>query len=257
MICFIIFLMPHETEFIDVAKSGDTATVISLLDVDPDLVNAGDEFDKTALHWAAEKNDAVTAAVLVEAGADIGAKTKWGATPLAWAAVMGSNAVGDLLLEKDPQALTLIIAASLGKLPEVIKIVGSGADLSLHARDLTTREPDVEWPADTAYRRGDVVSDALYSAARNGHVETVRYLLDHGADIDARGFFGATGLHWAAMNGHKEMAEFLAERGAALTITDAKFDGTPADWAFEGGFSSIAEMLRLKDMGVNDNADQS
>src|ERR1044071_3504975 len=90
-------IVSNETEFIEAAKLGDTATVISLLEREPELVNAAGDHDKTALHWAAEKDDSVTAAVLLDAGADIEAKTDWGATPLEWAGVMGSPQVGDLL----------------------------------------------------------------------------------------------------------------------------------------------------------------
>src|ERR1700733_11272370 len=138
--------MPHETEFIEAAKNGDTATVISLLDIDPLLVNTAGEYDKTALHWAAEKNDAVTAAVLIDAGADIEVKTSWGATPLEWAGVMSSNTVADLLIERGAQGYNVKTAAALGKLADVKKIIENG---------------------------GDDISPALHLAARNGHIETV------------------------------------------------------------------------------------
>jgi ankyrin repeat protein len=88
------------------------------------------------------------------------------------------------------------------------------------------------------------MSDALYAAARNGHREVVAYMIDQGADIDAKGVFGATGLHWAAINGHHEVVEFLVKRGANLTIRDSKFDGTPEEWAHEGVHNSIEATLR-------------
>jgi len=50
-------------------------------------------------------------------------------------------------------------------------------------------------------RTGDVLSHAMYSAARNGHSQVVEYLLDRGAAIDAKGVFGGIGVHWAAING--------------------------------------------------------
>jgi ankyrin repeat protein len=239
--------MPNETDLIEAARSGDTTRIISLLDVEPELVDAADEHKKTALHWAAEKDDAVTAAVLLNAGADMQARTAWGATPLEWAAVMDSISVADLLLEKDPGALTLITAAALGKLDAIKKFIGSGEDPEMRARSKVLSEPpepSIEWPADTAYIRGDAVSDSLYAAARNGHTETLAYLLEKGGDINAKGFFGATGLHWAAINGHRATVEYLIEHGADITLKDAKFDSTPESWAEEGGFTSIAELLK-------------
>ena len=213
--------MTENSEFLEAAKNGDVATVVSLLDADPQLVSAAGDHDKTALHWAAEKDHAEIAQTLIEAGADIEARTSWGATPLEWAAVMGSGSVADLLLEKGAGGFTLVTAAALGKLSDVKKF----------AQQLTGTG-------------GNNFSDALHSAARNGHRETVAYLLGLGGDIDTKGFFGATGMHWAAINGHHETVEFLLAQGADTSVRDSEFDATPEDWALEGGHNSIVEMLR-------------
>ena len=50
-------------------------------------------------------------------------------------------------------------------------------------------------------------------AAKNGHIEVVRLLLDNGADINAN-FFGSTALKYSAMNGHVEVVKFLLDKGA-------------------------------------------
>jgi ankyrin repeat protein len=163
------------------------------------------------------------ARLLLDAGADIEAETSWGAAPLAWAAVMGSVRVADLLLSRGAGGFTFVAAAALGKLEEVKAIVESGGDLSAQRRHGASGLPDHEWPADSALLQGDVLSDAMYSAARNGHTPVVAYLLDRGARIDAKGFFGATGLHWAAINGHRNTVDLLLSRGASLTIRDARF----------------------------------
>jgi ankyrin repeat protein len=215
-----------------------------LLKADPSLVRAVGDHMKTALHWAAEMDHAEVAAALVEAGADIEARTSWGASPLDWAATMGSSRVADLLLSLGATGLNLITAASLGKLSEVRRIIESSEELSADRRRGAPTASDDHWPPDSAHIRNDRISDALYAAARNGHRDVVGYLLDQGVDINAKGVFGATGLHWAAMNGHSETAEFLVMRGANLMIRDSKFDARPEEWAQEGGHSSIAAMLR-------------
>jgi hypothetical protein len=92
----------------------------------------------------------------------------------------------------------------------------------------------------------ELVSEAFYIAARNGHVDVARFLLEKGADINCRGFFGAPGLHWAAINGHKAMVAFLMERGADLTLRDQQFNSTALGWALEGKREEIAELLRAK-----------
>jgi uncharacterized protein len=202
-----------------------------------------DQYGKTELHWAAETDQAEAARVLLDSGADIEAKTSWGATALDWAATMGSVRVADLLLASGASGFTLIVAAGLGKLEEVKSIVASGVDLSAHRRRGAPESPNDDWPADSAHILHDVLSDAMYAAARNGHTEVVEYLLDHGAAIDAKGVFGATALHWAAINNHRDVVELLVRRGASLDLRDARYNSTPAGWAREGGHIELADFL--------------
>lgn len=156
---------------------------------------------------------------------------------------MGSVDVGEFLLARGASGYTLIIAAGLGKLDDVKAIVASDADLSAHRRRSAPDAPNDDWPADSAHIQGDVLSDALYAAARNGHTSVVEYLLDHGASVDAKGIFGATALHWAAINGHRSTVELLVSRGASLSIRDVRFNSTPEGWAIEGGHHDLAQLL--------------
>ncbi|HJP90594.1 MAG TPA: ankyrin repeat domain-containing protein [Pyrinomonadaceae bacterium] len=214
--------MAQHDEFIKAVKQDDGPAVAELLHRHPELIRVADEYDKTGLHWAAEKDHVEIARLLLDAGADIEAKTSWGDTPLKWAATLGNSKVADLLLSRGARGFDLIIAAALGKLEDVKTMIGSDPDPS-------------------------AVSNALYSAARNGHTEVVRYLLEHGAAVDTRGFFGGTGLHWAAINGHRETVELLIARGANLELRDEQFKSTPEGWAMEGGHTEIVDLLRAQD----------
>lgn len=238
--------MANEDELLEAVKRGDAAVVTDLLRGRPSLARCADERGKTGLHWAAETDQAEVARLLLDAGADIEASTAWGATALDWAAVMGSVGVADLLLSRCAGGFTLIVAAALGKLDAVRGVIESGADLEAQRRRGGPGSPDDEWPADSAYLEGDVLSDALYSAARNGHASVVAYLLEAGARIDAKGFFGATGLHWAAINGHRQTVDLLLARGASVTLRDARFNATPDEWAKEGGHLEIAAAVRAR-----------
>jgi ankyrin repeat protein len=238
------------TDFLDAVKNGDADAVAAALLRNPDLTRFAGDYDKTGLHWAAELDRVEVARALLDAGADIEALTSWGATPLEWAATMGSRGVGDLLLTRGARGLTLVVAAGLGMLDVVRARIESGMDLSGEQRPGSYRAADDEWPLDSAHRLGDVVSHAMYAAARNGHTPVVDYLLSLGASVDAKGFFGGTALHWAAINGHRSTVDLLVGRGARLDLRDARFDATPADWAVEGGHQAIADRLRLQSDGA-------
>ena len=80
---------------------------------------------------------------------------------------------------------------------------------------------------------------ALLHAAREGHVEAARALLDGGADIDQVAGDGASPLVVAALNGQFDMALLLIERGAdpdLATHTDGVsplFAVLQTQWAFK------------------------
>ena len=57
-------------------------------------------------------------------------------------------------------------------------------------------------------------NDQLFEKLDTGEIEKVTYLLDHGADIEARDVNGNTVLLKALDNGNLELAKILLERGA-------------------------------------------
>jgi ankyrin repeat protein len=244
-VCYLI----DPEEMLQAAQRGDVAKVRQLLASDTTLVNAKGVHNKTPLHWAAEKNYPELAELLVTAGADINAEVSWGMTPLQWAANMGSRDVADILLAHGaaPQ-LNMWAASGLGMLDVVQSFWDSPNTLKPGAGQMRTRDlGDGKWgksPPPESYL--ELISEALYIAARNGHVPVAKFLLEKGADINCRGFFGAPGLHWAAIRGHKPMVEFLIERGADLTLRDQQFNSTALGWALEGKQEEIAELLRAK-----------
>lgn len=73
---------------------------------------------------------------------------------------------------------------------------------------------------------------ALHQAARNGKVDTVRALIDHGAEVDATNTRGQTALHEAAMGGFFEVCRLLIHCGADLNAVDNR-KRTPLYWAAE------------------------
>lgn len=233
-------------DIIPIVRAGDVPAVRRLLADEAELARVTDEHGKTPLHWAAEHNRLAIAAMLLDAGADVEAETSWGATPLDWAATMGSTKVADLLVARGAKGMNLVSAASLGKLDLVRRFLDSGAPLESLARRAVSAEPNAYWVADSACLKGDVISDAFHGACRNGHTDVAAWLLQRGADIDARGVFGGTAVHWAAINGHKDTVVFLLDRGADRTVRDSRFDSTPEGWAAEGRHDEIRDLLRRR-----------
>jgi ankyrin repeat protein len=85
------------TSLFEAIQHGDEARVVQSLTDSPDLVWAADRHLKTALHVAAEHDQDRLAALLVDAGADLEAKTSGGMTPLQLAAAKGSTKVSAFL----------------------------------------------------------------------------------------------------------------------------------------------------------------
>jgi ankyrin repeat protein len=247
-VCYLI----DPEEMLQAAQRGDVAKIRQLLASDTTLANAKGAHNKTPLHWAAEKNYPELAELLVTAGADINAEVSWGMPPLQWAANMGSRDVAEVLLAHGatPQ-LNMSAAAGLGMLDVVQSFWDSPNALKPGAGQTRTRDlGDGKWgkaPPPESYL--ELISEALHIAARNGHITVAKFLLERGADMNCRGFFGAPGLHWAALHGHKPMVEFLIDHGADLTLRDQQFNSTALGWALEGKQTEIAELLKAHEAG--------
>lgn len=103
------------------------------------------------------------------------------------------NLIGSLLLAGCSYAV--INAASAGHTAQVVELLsldGYTANDSVHVIGIRP----------------------LTLAAGYGHLDAVKVLLDHGADINAEDVTGWTALHAAAHNGHVAVVKYLLDRGA-------------------------------------------
>ena len=82
----------------------------------------------------------------------------------------------------------------------------------------------------------------LHKAAEYGQLSVVKFLLDNGADVNARSHFGYTPLHTAVLSGRKNIVEVLLSRGAKVDVQD-KEGKAPLHYAAERGYKAIAELL--------------
>jgi len=157
----------------DAAMGGDRAAVKTLLQDGRD-VNAAQGDGMTALHWAAMKNDAELAQMLVYAGANVKATTRLGGnTPLIIATRNGHAPVVEVLLKAgaDAKAPTttgttpLMLAAASGSVEAVKALLAAGA------------------PVDA--KESSMEQTALMFAAANTRVDVLKALIAAGANVKA------------------------------------------------------------------------
>ena len=158
----------------DAAMNGDRAAVKTLLQQGGD-VNAAQGDGMTALHWAAMKNDAELAQMLVYAGANVKATTRLGAnTPLIIAARNGNAAVVQALLKAgaDAKAGTstgttpLMLASASGSVDAVKALLAAGAEVDA--------------------KESSMQQTALMFAAANSRVDVMKALIAAGASVKAQ-----------------------------------------------------------------------
>ncbi len=141
---------------------------------------------------AANARDSAVITALLEAGADVHARDRFGYTPLHAAARNASAAAVRVLLETGP--------------------------------DLNARNRDGNY----IYFRGG--STPLHIAASNPNPEVTAALIEAGANVRSRAFpLGTTPLHIAALNPNPAVAALLLEAGA--NVNAREFSGVAAEVA--------------------------
>jgi len=96
----------------------------------------------------------------------------------------------------------------------------------------------------------------IHLAALAGNVETVKWLLDNGAKIDARSGKNETPLQMAASKGNVDVIRYLRKQGANVNVKDNN-GFTPLHWAIlnAGSVENYVENIKcLADLGADVNA---
>ena len=222
---------------------GDLARATTLLDETPELVQSTFADGATPLHEAASQNRADFVELFVQRGAQV--VPHYGASAhsaLSWALTCEAFDAARKLVELGNEP-DLFCAAGLGDLDRVRAFWNDGKLSASPSKTGSSRADESGRPLPRPPERdADQVSDALYIAARLGQLEVARWLLDHDADPNWRGYCGATTLAWAAFSGNTELFTLLGSRGASETMTDYVYGATPrvfpiivfANWGFDG-----------------------
>lgn len=162
----------NQSPLADAAEQGNKALVRTLIQQNAS-VNAAQADGMTALHWAAMKDDATIAQMLIDAKADLNPTTRLGAfTPLYLAAKNGSASAAEVLLKAGADqnrssatgATALMVAAASGSTRIVGALIAKGVDVNAK---------------ETA--RGQT---ALMFAAASNRADVIRLLMKHGANAE-------------------------------------------------------------------------
>lgn len=276
----------------------------------------------TALHKAAQRGDPDVIDLLIDHGAFIDQQTPiLGNTPLIDAVLHKHAAAVDRLLRRGARtaianhwqqtALDIAHADGLDILAqriadhdresrEGIATLALVAAVQAGDRDEVTRLIAAGTPIDQQVPRTGSTDDhytPLGIAAREGHVDIVRHLLDAGADrrriiglmggmplhdatyfghaeivrlltqgtsvpgLDVQGAYnGLSALHDAVWQGHLEVVRALLDAGARLDLRDHT-GATPHDLAVRHGYGDIADLLARAEAtppsGRTDDGDQT
>src|SRR4051794_10973029 len=226
------------------AASGSAAVVALLLDHGADVDAPEAEWGQTPLMFAAADNRVEAIRVLLERGADAAIATRSidiaHQSQLDRAAGNLQKKVLDAAVPKGQQPTPRQVQAAIeasrelfasGKIPppEPAPAGGRGARDGNpdDANAANSFNPEEINPA--VSNKGGMT--ALLHAARQGHLEAARALLDGGAPIDQAGSGDATSpLLMAVINGEFDLALFLIERGANPNLAAGGNGATPL-WA--------------------------
>jgi ankyrin repeat protein len=216
---------------VEAVKNADKSAVLLLLQQQRVDVNRPGLDGTTALHWAAEQDNAEMARLLLRAGANASATNRYGVTPLYAACLNGSTAMIELLLEAGIDPNTTVAGETALMTAARTGTVDALKTLLTHGADVNAKEP------------GQRQTALMWAAAEN-HASAVQLLVQHGADLKARSATGFTPLLYAVRTGSFDAVKGLLAAGA--DVNDAVVMQVPAvapKGAANGGHQGHAMLM--------------
>jgi ankyrin repeat protein len=210
-------------------RKGNLSSVRNALRRQPTLANIDTGNGETALHLAAEYNHPSVVKLLLKSGADPAAKYgRSGHTPLSWAITSRAFDAAQTLVQAGVKP-DLYCAAGLGDRSAVKQFFGDDGTLIAGASHTGSSRYDAAghlMPCPPT-SEVEIISDALYAAARSGKPTVVRELLAHQPDLAFRAYLGGTPLHWAYFSTSRETVSLLLRANADPSVRDDVFKCTP------------------------------
>lgn len=257
---FAAEVQPGGAPLVEAIKSGQRSVALDMIAKKSADVNAAEADGTTPLLWAANQNDTELALRLLKAGADPKAKNRLGSTPLEEAAYNANTELIKALLDSgaDPNATgadgqtALMLVARTAKVDAAKLLLDKGANPN--AKESQRGQTALMWAAASSQSammrllldhgaQVDAASEvdlmtplvsgepraqprppggetAMLFSTREGCMDCVKTLIEHGANLDLGDPEGVTPLITAIFNTHFDVAKYLIEKGANVDKWD-------------------------------------
>ncbi|KAJ4302950.1 hypothetical protein N0V90_001841 [Kalmusia sp. IMI 367209] len=189
--------------------------------------DATDNYGFSPYLWAVITRKTNATCLLLSLGVDINSTSADGKSALGWAASLGYSVIADILVDKGANVMHMTRNTQMVPLEEA---AACGDHYPVHLL--------LENGADPNHRdRGGW--SAIHWAAEEGHLETVKLLLRHGANFNT-----------AVVNGNIPMIEFFLEEDYSINSTDS---GRRTALYYAAKKGPISTMNMLLDRGADPN----
>ncbi|MGV8118444.1 MAG: ankyrin repeat domain-containing protein [Candidatus Xenobiia bacterium LiM19] len=254
----------------DAAGSGDTGELRKMLDQNPKLIHSRGLCSTTLLHIAAEGGHLECCSLIAERGGEVNAKDNLQETPLIRAVGKGHYSVVKLLVNKGADIHCKnrfgdTIFSNIDRKHEILRyLIEKGEDSDLRANnhsygttllhqiagcgDVETARLIVKKGIDVNIRDMTGRTPLHHCTSRVGNEgsnEMLSFLISQGALVNAQDGEGKTTLHYACMSGFYETAKLLISKGADVNMRD------------EDGLAPLhmVESPRIADLLIGNGAD--
>jgi ankyrin repeat protein len=242
-----------------VAMRADRREMIEFLLKSGAATTIKDSEGLTPLHQVCRSNNKILAEQLIRHGADINARDTNDDTPLMLVTtvdmarmLIAHGAKTDVVNKSGSSVLNKQIGRELTELYVSLgadvnhKTAYGGTPLQVTAscNDIETVRYLVSHGARVNENAGTDNTALMESARANGSRDVVAFLIEKGADVNARDGRGYTALMYAASNNNREVVNVLIKAGAKLNIRDTFTKETALTIARKSGFKEIEKQLK-------------
>ena len=198
------------------------------------------------LEDAIKKGDLDEVKSLVESGADVNDDTRDSYLPLALASARGHFDIVKFLLDSGALVDKLAIFETILQTSLYIATMNGFTDI---VKLLIDRGADVNFSMSNGEDKN--ISSVLEEAVDNRNPEIVRHLIDAGASVNIRSYYGYhTPIYTAAANGDLEIVQYLLNKNAEVNVVD-EIGSTPLNIAVRHGNLNVARILLNADADPN------